>query len=235
MDEVNFGLLNGPEPVYDDDSAHTPTGQTQRLTNSAVDVDGWPDTAETRNARQEKQKVRTCPPLPLKEGVRLYDANPECLEYIAEDASALAAAANLHKCTMTCSKYAKAKTKPNTPDAQDCRFGFKDGKVILNRGSIKNGRAVVYCDGTLEIDGERVEVDGPNDESASMRLKEEIDRATMAREQARLDGTPQNEDDDDFIIRIRRGPTHINSYNWIIQQAIRSNMDIKVRVATVHP
>lgn len=55
-----------------------------------------------------------------------------------------------------------------------------------------------------------------------------MDRAAAAREQSRRDGKPPNEDDDDFIIRLRRSSTHINSYNWITQQAIRSNINFEV-------
>ena len=30
------------------------------------------------------------------------------------------------------------------------------------------------------------------------------------------------------MVEVRRGSTHINSYNWVIQQCTRSNVDIKV-------
>ena len=144
-----------------------------------------------------------------------YAANPDCIDYIAEDASTLACATNLHKCTATCSKYMKTRTHAASQE-NDCRFGFKDGKLILDRGSVKNGKAVVYCDGTLEIDGKPVDVDEGNGETAALRLRQEVERAAEARKQSTIDGVPLCEDDDDFIIRVRRGSTHLDSYNWIL-------------------
>lgn len=102
--------------------------------------------------------------------------------------------------------------------------------LLWKKEAFKNGRAVVYSDGSLVVDGVQVIVDGPNDQSAIIALREEIARASTAREQAIRDGNQFKEEDDDFIVRVRRGSTHINSYNWIIQQALRSNMDIKARV-----
>ena len=73
-----------------------------------------------------------------------------------------------------------------------------------------------------------VDVEEGNGETAALRLRQEIERAAEARKQSIIDGVPLCEDDDDFIIRVRRGSTHLNSYNWILAQATRSNMDIKV-------
>ncbi|CAB1107564.1 unnamed protein product [Ectocarpus sp. CCAP 1310/34] len=111
----------------------------------------------------------------------------------------------------------------------DLASALTESQPMRERGGVNNGKAVIYSDGTLEIDGVRVEVDGPNDQTAALRLQGEILRASAARAKAVEDNVPFEDDDDDFIIRVRRGSTHINSYNWVVQQAIRSNMDIRVR------
>ncbi|CAM9575545.1 unnamed protein product [Ectocarpus sp. 13 AM-2016] len=134
----------------------------------------------------------------------------------------------LHGSTYTCIKHAKIGSDGLPLPGAECQFRFGvDGKPVLERGSVKNGKAIVYSDGTLEIDGVRVEVDGPNDQTAASRLQEEIQRASAARAKAVEDNVPSEDDDDDFIIRLRCGSTHINSYNWVVQQAIRSNTDIR--------
>lgn len=45
---------------------------------------------------------------------------------------------------------------------------------------------------------------------------------------ASQEGSPSTDyHGDDFMVEVRRGSTHINSYNWSIQQFTRSNMDVK--------
>ena len=214
-EEVEFSVLNEPEPVYDNVTLLNPTGAVANTHMSVDDVCDWPEDEETRQARRQTSTVRMCPPVPVKSVLQSYAANPDCIDYIAEDASTLACATNLHKCTATCSKYMKTRTHAASQE-NDCRFGFKDGKLILDRGSVKNGKAVVYCDGTLEIDGKPVDVDEGNGETAALRLRQEVERAAEARKQSTIDGVPLCEDDDDFIIRVRRGSTHLDSYNWIL-------------------
>lgn len=237
VEEVDFGLFNQSEPVYNNvvlpNASPFDEGFAQQ--NQSYDVDSvsaeqWPEPLHTREARKDKRKVSFCPPVPAVKIQRLFGENPACLSCIAEDASSLAWVASLHGCTHTCTKYGKKGPDGLPLPGAECRFGFGvDGKPILERGSVKNGRAVVYSDGTLEIDGVRVEVDGPNDQTAALELQREIDRAIRARAKAVEDNVPFEDGDDDFLIRVRRGSTHINSYNWVVQQAIRSNMDIKVR------
>ncbi|CAN0489145.1 unnamed protein product, partial [Laminaria digitata] len=59
----------------------------------------------------------------------------------------------------------------------------------------------------------------------------EVVRAQASRESVQLPLDDHNEDDD-FSVEVRRGSSHINSYNWAIQQWIRSNMDIKPILGT---
>lgn len=148
-----------------------------------------------------------------------------CLSCLVEDGWALAAAANTHKCTHTCVKYAKKDENGKVLPGAECRFGYgENGKDVVPTSFVKNGRAIVYADGRLKIGSE--EYDAGNSE-ASAAFVSEMARAKVARETATADGKEVDEEDDDFYVEVRRGNTHINSYNWAIQQSTRSNIDIK--------
>lgn len=107
---------------------------------------------------------------------------------------------------------------------KDCRFGFKDGKLILlTEGvSVKNAKAVRCVLVTARWKStvnEPVWTSKRTTEKLQL-LQQEIERAEEARKQSRIDGvclflSAKMTTTDDFVIRVRRGSTHLNSYNWI--------------------
>ena len=113
----------------------------------------------------------------------------------------------------------------------ECRFGCgDDGKTIVPRGCVKNGNIRVYSDGSVELNGVLVASEGSHDQHPAAVLRAEILCAAEARRiAATQEGTPSTDcQNDDFMVDVRRGSTHINSYNWVLQQRTRSSMDIKV-------
>lgn len=93
----------------------------------------------------------------------------------------------------------------------------------------QDGKAVVYSDGSLQIDGVPIG-DGPNNRRARVFLRGGINALLLHAINRGATGIHSRKKmTTSFIIRVRRGSTHINTYNSIIQQAIRSNMNIKVR------
>ncbi|CAB1115108.1 unnamed protein product [Ectocarpus sp. CCAP 1310/34] len=232
-EEVEFGLFNQSEPVYNNvvlpNASPFDEGFAQQ--NQSYDVDSvsaeeWPEPLHTREARKDKRKISFCPPVPAVNIQRLFGENPACLSCIAEDASSLAWVASLHGCTHTCTKYGKKGSDGLPLPGAECRFGFGvDGKPILDRGSMKNGRAVVYSDGTLEIDGVTVEVDGPNDQTAALELQREIDRVIRARAKAVDDNVPFEDGDDDFLVVLGNGDARGLVF-YILMYTTKSNRTV---------
>ena len=187
----------------------------------------WPEHAAIRTARSDKRLVSLCPQVPAGEIIDNFAGGQEAgIACIAEDGSKLATAANLHSCTPTCVKYAKKGPDGKVlPDAE-CRFAFgKLGKDLLSQGFVKNAEACVYSTGAVMVRGVRYEPDSAG--TPEKMLAEEVLRAEAARENAHKDGVPVDGEDDDFDVHVRRGNSHINSYNWAISQCTRSNIDLK--------
>ena len=70
-EEVEFSVLNEPEPVYDNVTLPNPTGAVANTHMSVDDVCDWPEDEETRQARRQTSTVRMCPPVPVKKRSRV--------------------------------------------------------------------------------------------------------------------------------------------------------------------
>lgn len=234
-DEMRCCLLGEPEPSYVEGHEIPPPSCTAPEA-SLPRVDGWPESDDTRAARKDPLRVSQCAPAPVGGVLPPLDSGSNrddesirdselCLLCLVEDGWALAAAANTHKCTHTCVKYAKKDENGKVLPGAECRFGYGEGgRPIVPASFVKNARAVVYADGRMEIGAEKYPSGCPD---APAAFSAEIARAKSARELAVAEGGEIDTEDDEFYVEVRRGSTHINSYNWAIQQSTRSNMDIK--------
>ena len=183
----------------------------------------------TRKARKDNKKVNFCPLLPVARIQDVFGENAEYLSCIAEDASTLSEVANTHRCVRSCVKYAKKGCDGQVLPGAQCRSGHgTDRRPLLPQGSVNNGKIRVHADGSVDKGNVRIHMDEHADQQPAQILEAEILRATCARKAARQAGQPPEADDDNCMVEVRRGSTHINSYNRVVQQCVRSNMDIKV-------
>ena len=161
----------------------------------------------------------------------MFGDNPDRLVSIVEDASTLSDVANRHKCTHNCVKYATKGRDGRVLPGAECRFGYGDvGKPILPRGCVTNGKIRAYSDGSVGRNDVLIASEGSHDQRPAAGQKAEILRAAEAGRQGASQGASSVSEshDDEFVVKVRRGSTHINPYNWVIQRCTRSNMDIKV-------
>ena len=183
----------------------------------------------TRKARKDNKKVNFCPLLPVARIQDVFGENAEYLSCIAEDASTLSEVANTHRCARSCVKYAKKGCDGQVLPGAQCRSGHgTDRRPLLPQGSVNNGKIRVHADGSVDKGNVRIHMDEHADQQPAQILEAEILRATCARKAARQAGQPPEADDDNCMVEVRRGSTHINSYNRVVQQCVRSNVDIKV-------
>lgn len=93
-----------------------------------------------------------------------------------------------------------------------------------------NGNIRVYRDGSVEVNVVLVVCEGSLDQQPTAVLRAEILRVSEARRMAASqEGSPSTGcHDNDFMVKARRGSTHIYSSNWVVKQCTRFNMPIKV-------
>ncbi|CAB1107609.1 unnamed protein product [Ectocarpus sp. CCAP 1310/34] len=136
------------------------------------------------------------------------------------DLAGLTGGANLHKCQATCRKF-------NHGDS--CRFGFGDkGKPLVQKTVVQRGRCVFDTDGNMTING--IVYSWSSAKDAAAAASNEAFRAAFDASIAHLvndNGLPDPLSDR-FTAELRRLHSHINSFNPVIQFAIRSNMDLKI-------
>ena len=217
--------MNGSAPVY------SSIDIVQQSSSNGDEFGGhtheWPEDQVTRKARKGNKNVIFCPPVPAARIQDIFGENPECL---SEDASTLSEVENTHRCTPCRVKCAKKGADVQVLQGAECRFGYgTDGRSLSSQGYVKNGEVRVHADGSVEMDNVRIYIGEHADQQPGQMLEAEILRATRARKAAHQAGQPPEADDYDFMVDVSRGPTHINSsYNRVVQQRVRSSMDIKV-------
>ena len=138
---VDDCLLNGSAPVH---SSMNIVQQSSSNTDVFVgQTDDWPEDKVTRKARKDSTKMSFCPPLPAARIQHVFGENPECLPYIAEDASALSEVANTHRCTQCREKDTKKGAHFHVLPGAEYRFGYgTDGRPLLPQGSFTDAKSV---------------------------------------------------------------------------------------------